>query len=308
VSEILGVLFAVFVGILVIPKFAYYQQMSNDNTRAVTAAQQQKQLITAATTYIQQNSVAIQAVATPTAPAVITVAMLQAVNVLPASFAATNPYGQTWQVEVLQPAAGNLQTLVMSTGGAALADKQASKIAAIVGAAGGLIPQNDSGIYPGGAANAFGAFAGWTISTANYTSITGGHPAALLTFTSGQLVSPYLYRNAVPGQPQLNQMATAIDMQGHNLNAAGQVNTDTLAATSNATIGGTLEVTGIAGAAKVQLNDEVVELTNCTTIGLVAKDSSGALYSCQTSGSVGDACSPLGAKAVAADGSALICQ
>jgi hypothetical protein len=186
-------------------------------------------------------------------------------------------------IEVLQPAPGNLQALTMSTGGTALPDAQAVKIATIVGATGGLIPQNDSGIYPGAAANAYGAFAGWTISTANYTSVTGGHPAALLTFNNGQLVSNYLYRNAVPGQPQLNQMNTALDMQGNNVNNVGQVNTATLAATGNATVGGTLGVTGTATSAKVALTDTVVEGAACGAVnGLVSKDASGLLLSCQS--------------------------
>lgn len=211
-SEILGVLFAVFVGILVIPKYADYQRLNNDNSRAAATAQQQKQLDAAATTYIQQNATAIQAAATATVPVVISVANLQGANLLPAAFSATNPYGQAWQVEVLQPSAGNLQALVMSTGGTALSDTQASRIAALVGAAGGFIPANDSGIYAGGSANAYGAFSGWNVATANYTGIAGGHPAALLTFNNGQLQSNALYRNAVPGQPQLNTMNTPLIM------------------------------------------------------------------------------------------------
>lgn len=220
-SEILGVLFAIFVATMVIPKFADVQKLSNDNARASTTAQQQKQLISAATDYIKQNSVAVQAAATSTTPAVITVAMLQATAMLPSAFSASNPYGQTWQVEVLQPTAGNLQALAMSIGGTALSDTQAGKIAALVGAAGGLVPQNDSGIYPGAAANAYGAFAGWTIPTTNYTSVTGGHPAALLTFNNGQLVSNYLYRNAVPGQPQLNTMNTPLILGSGTVQTSG---------------------------------------------------------------------------------------
>lgn len=221
-SEILGVLFAIFVGIMVIPKFADYQTASNNNTRLAVTAQQQKQLNAAATTYAQQNSVAIQAVATATTPAVITVAMLQAAgNLLPASFSATNPFGQTWQVEVLQPTAGNLQALAMSTGGTALSDVQATKVATIVGATGGFIPQNDSGLYPGAAANAYGAFAGWTIPTTNYTSVTGGHPAALLTFNNGQLTDNRLYRNLIPGQSQLNTMNTPLIMGAGTVQTSG---------------------------------------------------------------------------------------
>lgn len=245
-DAILGVLFAIFVGTLIIPKFAEYQKASNDNARAASTAQQQKQLNAAATTYIQQNSVAIQAIATPTTPAVITVAMLQAsgVDLLPAAFSATNPYGQTWQVQVLEPTLGNLQALAMSittAGETLLIDKQATKVATIVGASGGFIPQNDSGIYAGGAANAYGAYSGWTISTSGYTSVAGGHLAALLTFNNGQLQSNYLYRNAVPGQPQLNQMNTPLVMAA-------------------------VQTTGTA----------------CTTTGAMARDSGGAIISCQS--------------------------
>ncbi|HJV75128.1 MAG TPA: shufflon system plasmid conjugative transfer pilus tip adhesin PilV [Noviherbaspirillum sp.] len=224
-SEILGVLFAVLIGTMIFPRFAQYQRVTNDNLIASTTAQQQKTLIEAGTAYIKQYATTIQTTATATAPAIITVPMLQApaVNLLDASYSATNPYGQTWQIEVLQPSAGNLQALVMSTGGTALSDTQGAKIASIVGAQGGLIPKNDSGIYAGGAANAFGTSGGWTIPTANYTSVTGGHPAALITFNNGQLVSNYLYRNAVPGQPQLNQMNTSLDMGTNNITNAQKI-------------------------------------------------------------------------------------
>lgn len=287
-SEILGVLFAVFVGILIIPNFGKYQQASNDNSRTAATSQQQKQVYTAAGTYIQQNVVAIQAAATPTTPAIISVAMLQATNLLPASFSSTNPYGQTWQVEVLQPSAGNLQTLVMSTGGIALSDAQASKIATTMGANGGFIPKNDSGVYPTG--NAYGAFAGWTIPTANYTSVTGGHPAALLSFNNGQLTSNYLYRNAVPGQPQLNQMSTAIDMTGNNINNAGAVNAASVNATGNVTAangrvvswnaapeGGVLQLVGANGVSMyLENNNGVFRLVNSPwSAQLLSVDQSG---------------------------------
>ena len=282
-SEIIGVLFAIFVGTLLIPKFAGFQQVSNDNMRASTTAQQQKQLTAAGTTYIQQNSVAIQALATSTSPVIITVPMLQAaaVNLLPASFSATNPYGQTWQVQVLQPTAGNLQALSLSINGSTIADAQAGKIAAIVGASGGLIPLNDSGIFTGGSSNAYGAYAGWTVSTANYSSISGGHPAALITFNNGQLANNYLYRSAVPGQPQLNQMSTNLDMNGNRVNNASQLNTALLTATGNAVVG-SLNTAGVVTAGKAQLNDVVVAGATCAPNGLVSRDSTGLLLSCQS--------------------------
>ncbi len=211
-SQILGALFAILVGIVSIPTYLQYQNQSSENLRAAATAQQQTQFNTASSTYIQQNATAIQAIATATTPAVVTVAMLQAVNLLPASFSTTNPYGQTWQLEVLQPTAGNLQALAMTTGGTVLPDKLVTKIATIVGANGGFIPKNDSSIYAGAPGNAYGAYAGWTVPTANYTGVSGGELASLLTFNNGQLTDNRLYRNAVPGQPQLNQMNTPLVM------------------------------------------------------------------------------------------------
>jgi hypothetical protein len=270
-SQVLGVLFAILVGMLVLPNFGRYQQMSNDNSRATATAQQQQQLYAAAASYIEQNATAVQAACNATTPAVITVGMLQGVNLLSPAFNGVNPFGQTWEVQVLQPSAGILQALVMATGGTAIPDVQASKIATLMGASGGFIPLNDSGTYAGGSATARGSFAGWTISTANYSSVAGGQPSALLSFNNGQLVSNYLYRNAVPGQPQLNQMGTAIDMVGNDLNNAGTVN------------GTSLNVTQTAASGKVQLNDTFVENSACGAInGLVAKNALGELLSCQS--------------------------
>jgi hypothetical protein len=93
-----------------------------------------------------------------------------------------------------------------------------------VGNTGGFIPQNDSGIYGGGAGRAYGNQANWNISTAGYAGVSGGHPAALLAFNNGQVENPALYRVAVPGQPQLNTMDTALNMGTNDITGAGTVN------------------------------------------------------------------------------------
>lgn len=211
-SQILGALFAILIGIISIPTYISYQNQSNENLRISATAKQAIIFNTASNAYVQQNSVAIQAAATATVPAIISVAMMKATNNLDASFSTNNPYGQTWQLEVLEPVAGNLQALALTTGGQALTDKVATRISTVVGSAGGFLPLNDSGIYPGASANAYGAFGGFTVPTANYTGITGGEIASLLTFNNGQLVDNRLYRNAVPGQPQLNTMNTPLIM------------------------------------------------------------------------------------------------
>jgi hypothetical protein len=167
---------------------------------------------TAASSYIQTNAAVIKAIATPSTPATITVAMLQAasVNLLPSTFSPLNPYAQTWEVQVLQPVTGTLQGLVLSTGGTVLKDKQLNRIASLIGAQGGFIPENDSTLY---AANtAYGSGGAWTVSTANYTGAAAGHLSSLLMNVNGQTQSPFLYRNAVAGQPQLNTMNTPLIM------------------------------------------------------------------------------------------------
>lgn len=213
-GAIIGVLFAGIVGLMSIPTLTGFMNRNQENISAAAVAEHQTAFNAAVETYVKQNSVAIQAVADATNPATITVAMLQApgVDLLPAGFNAINIYGQTWQAQVLEPTAGNLQVLSYSVGGEALSDAKASKIASLVKPSGGIIPRNDSGLYAGGSATAQGAYGKWTVSTANYGSISGGHLASLLTLNNGQLGSNYLYRNSVPGQPQLNQMNTPLIM------------------------------------------------------------------------------------------------
>ncbi|MDA8328841.1 MAG: shufflon system plasmid conjugative transfer pilus tip adhesin PilV [Betaproteobacteria bacterium] len=211
-GEIVGVLIAALVAMFGVKTYSDYQVQSNNNLLAATTASQWTQISTAATSYIQTNAVAIQAVATATTPAIITIGMLQTpeVSLLPASFTSTNPYQQTWQIEVLQPTAGNLQALIMTIGGTALPDKQAANIANLMGATGGFIPKNDTGLYVTN--TAYGTAGSWQVPTTSYINATPGELAALLYFNNGQLQSPYLYRNAIPGQPQLNAMNTPLIM------------------------------------------------------------------------------------------------
>lgn len=263
-SEILALLFSVVIALSQAPKLMVWVQTANDNTRAAATAEQQKKLIDASTRYIQQYSTNLQAVATPTTSAIVTVPMLQAVQLLDVSFSATNPFGQTWQTEVLQPTPGKLSALVLSSGGQTMDDKAASKIATLVGQAGGFIPKNNSGIYASSVA--YGSYGGWALPTAGYTLAAGGHLAAMLSFTSGQLASNYLYRNAVPGQPQLNRMGTDLDLGTNNLNNAASITSN-----GRVTAGEYVQIKGVA-----------VENTACSSNDLFARDATNLLLSCQS--------------------------
>ena len=290
-SEILGVFFAVLVGASLMTRLAEHQAQSHEMTKEIATAQQHKKINEAATAYIQQHANQLQSVTNATTPAIITVPMLQAANVnLPASFNPINPFGQTWQVQVLQPTAGNLQALSVAVGGTPLSDLQASRLAKLMGYAGGFVPRNDSGIYAQG--RAYGAFASWNISTSGYSGITGGRPAALMTFNNGQLASNYLYRNAVPGQPQLNRMNTALDMGGNDINQANTLNANTVSASGdihaeNAHIRGNATADTLRANSRlstgefVQIEGIAAENSPCSLNGLVGRDTVGALLSCQ---------------------------
>lgn len=222
-SAILGVMFASLVGLLMIPTYMHFETIAIDNAKAATTAQQMQQVSQAAQAYIQANYSAVEANSTASNPATITVSMLQNTGYLPNAFSAANPFGQMWQVQVLQPTPGQLQALVLTQGGTQIGQVQAPMIAAQAGAQGGFVPYN--GQY--GTLNdtvAHGAYSGWQVSMSGYTNPGPGHLAALLAFNNGNLENNYLYRVAVPGQPQLNTMQTNLNMGTNSVNNANEVN------------------------------------------------------------------------------------
>ena len=222
-DAILGVLFASLLGLLMIPTYMHFETVAIDNAKAATTAQQMQQVSQAAQAYIQANYSAVEANSTASSPATITVSMLQNTGYLPNAFSAANPFGQLWQVQVLQPTPGQLQALVLTQGGTQIGQVQAPMIAAQAWAQGGFVPYN--GQY--GTLNdtvAHGAYSGWQVSMTGYTNPGPGHLAALLAFNNGNLENNYLYRVAVPGQPQLNTMQTDLNMGNNNINNAQNVN------------------------------------------------------------------------------------
>jgi hypothetical protein len=214
-------------------------------TNVLTAATS-SQLLTfdkAAAQYVQDNGAAIAAIATATTPVTVTGAMLVSANYLPTGFAAQNPFRQTWQVQVTQPTPGVLQTMVFSVGGQAITDpKQLVQIAAQAGAQGGFVPYpNQGGDATLNATTAYGAYGMWKVPLANYTNPGSGHIASLLAFTNTDSNNAYLYRLAVPGHPELNDMQTDLgltDVGGtaHNINGANVISTQSLNALASGSI------------------------------------------------------------------------
>jgi len=205
----------------------YLDRQSNQ-----AASEQMSLVADAAAKYIKDNYAAVLGQASPSAPAVITLAMLRNTQYLPTNFADQNAYGQDYRVLALAPTANKLQTLVLTRNGDPINDLYMIDIAKQIGAQGGYVSSLNTSI-------ATGSFGGWSTALAPYGGSPGaGHLAAALFFEDGAMVNDYLYRNAVPGQPNLNKMNTAIDMGTNNLNNAGAINAVTANVSGNANVAG----------------------------------------------------------------------
>jgi prepilin-type N-terminal cleavage/methylation domain-containing protein len=233
----------------------------NQNTKSAVVSQHMSTVGQAAQAYIKDNYAAVAAVATAGTPALIRVSTLIATNYLQNGFTTSNAYNQNVCVLVLQPAANQLAALVVAEGGTTIDDLTLGQIAATMGASGG-------GVYSTAATTLKGAMGGWSTAVGNFANannlglkcdgtagnvtIAAGHPIQALWFANGDVTAGFLYRNSVPGRPELNQMQTALDMNNNALN-----NVATVALTTAVTQG------------------------DACTAGLVARDAAGAVMSCQ---------------------------
>jgi hypothetical protein len=187
-----------------------------DDTRAQQAALYQAQLTAAATRLIQQNYAALSNQATTTTPVVVQMsgAPYQLATYLPNAMNALNAYGQTPCLLIYGTSTpGVLQALLVTEGGRTIPDAELGYIAANAGAGGGAIQAMSN---PVGAAT--GAFGSWTIASPNPAGATCsgtktgvGHLASLIAYDGTQAQNvDYLYRVAVPGNPDANKMQVPI--------------------------------------------------------------------------------------------------
>lgn len=211
----IAILFMFVALAIITPVMIHGIQQNNQLILGTVTARQMHQVTKAAQDYITAYATNIEASSTATTPATITIPMLESTGFLPSGFQSTNPYGQTWEVQVLQPNPGQLQALVLSLGGQTILPADGPRIGAEAGSRGGTVTASGT---------AQGSYAGWQVSLANYTNPGVGHLASLLYFNNGSLENDYLYRVQVPGQPQLNTMSTDLNMGANDINNAQNVN------------------------------------------------------------------------------------
>ncbi|EGD7384588.1 shufflon system plasmid conjugative transfer pilus tip adhesin PilV [Escherichia coli] len=206
--EILGGLVVIS---LLMPLFWSYIEDYLNEMRNQSAAFHADAYNTAARTYIADNNARLHSGTLPatfTADELIRKGYLKDLN--------RSPFGQSYTTGIRRnTSTGRLEALTCSTGGENIKDDALRSIASLLPGLGGFIGKNGT---------ATGVFGGWTDKPGDYgLSCNGGHIAIVMMGDDLQ-ESDRLYRFQVPGRPELNQMNTAINMGGNNLNNAGNVN------------------------------------------------------------------------------------
>jgi hypothetical protein len=318
--ELIGLLIFLSASALAIPNLVRIQQHSHEQMLDGTTAAQLVEIAQAANQFIQANYPELVATA---GTQTISIAQLQAAGDLSPDATAINPYEQTWEVQINQPTAGDLQGVILALGGVPMTQTEQGDAAAQTHGIGGFIPFAANG----STANATGAFGGWEIPMAAFTNPGSGHMVGLLTFANGQLINnDYLYRVSIGGQPQLNTMQTTLDAGGNNITNANNVGTDTLTATGQVTagsgaalltddpgVGGLEELTGSNGNVAALLNENGnldALVNNNSTLGFqIATGGQFQTNQTITPGAVASAgagCSPNGAIAGSVSGNGQI--
>jgi hypothetical protein len=267
--ELIGLLIFLSASAILGPNLIRLQEHSLQQMRDGATAAQLVEIAQAANQFIQTNyPTLVAAGGTQT----ISVAELQSAGVLSPSVIPTNPYEQMWEVQVDQPTAGDLQGVVLSTGGVQMTQTEQGDAAAQTNGIGGFVPFAANG----STATATGAFGGWQIPLTSFTNPGSGHMVGLLSFDNGQLINnDYLARVTIGGQPQASTMQTTLDAGGNNVTNANNVNANNQVTAGNGVAsvnndvgqGGFVQLNGSNGNAAALLNE------NGTLVALVNNNS-----------------------------------
>lgn len=207
------------------------------------AANHATMVVRALDRYQKQNYASILA-ASATGPVPITMAMLRNTGALPASVADTNPYGQGYTASARRSVYNGtpiVEILLTSTGGEQIKNQHLRNIAGQI-EGGGFITAEDPGV-------AKGALGAWQVPLSTFgLPANGGHLATALFFNEAGAITDYLYRNAVPGRPEVNRMNASIDMGGNDLNNTRNVNAVEVTAADAVTANSALKLQATNGA------------------------------------------------------------
>lgn len=235
---LLEVLIVMVIVSMLLSQAADWYMQYNDQQVAKVVSTQHQQVDKAAAAYIKKNYTTLMA---GTLPATKDIDVLRAEGFLPDySFDCSttpcklrNAYSQEYKLVIRKAGTApnqRLEALVLTFGGQTLDKGDMIRVARNLGASGGYVE----------AGGAVGSMKGWAIP--NLASAFGaganvgdGHLASAIYFVDGTQSSDYLYRNAVPGKPELNRMGTALDMGSNSINNANAISSVTVSTTGSIT-------------------------------------------------------------------------
>ncbi len=214
---------------IMMPMLFSFANMALDRLAEKTVGDHLARVSESVSEYVLANYSTLETAATAAVATTIPFATLIADGHLPTTFRSTNGWNQTYQIYVIEPTAGNLQAIVLTTGGRdqsisaeGFADRMVPLAAINAGAIGGYVP---TGNLPGESnAQLMGAMGGWTFTFAgtNIPNPGSGHLGSMMYFDSSDVnANDYLHRVAVPGAPELNAMTVNLDMDGFTIEMGG---------------------------------------------------------------------------------------
>jgi hypothetical protein len=162
----------------------------------------------------------------------ISAATLKAAGALDPSFVDANGYGQSHVLIVHQASATQLQALVMTCGGTAIADQATRHLIELAGGPikGGGIPA--VGVLSTNRNIAIGANGGLSVTLSKFSGTAcppaPGHIGASLFLDGSQIIPPYLFTSPVPGAGAgPNTMNTTLFMGGNDIQNTDDVYSST---------------------------------------------------------------------------------
>jgi hypothetical protein len=137
------------------------------------------------------------------------------------NFSNTNLWGQTYNVYVRRPTADSekLRILVVTSGGSEKNRKfrnvTVPGTARLMGASGGFVSSDDVPGFSSGNLTAPAKVWALPFSSVGVANPGPGHLGYLSDYDTSDLAGDFLYRVEVPGNPELNEMHTELDMTDH---------------------------------------------------------------------------------------------
>ncbi|WP_115763652.1 shufflon system plasmid conjugative transfer pilus tip adhesin PilV [Escherichia coli] len=224
--DLIGTFASVAVGFLIVGLVLTMLYRSSEDNNNNVVARQATSWATAAKLYIAANYDSLLA----SAPTTISRSTLVNSGYLNSGVPEINLFQQTWKVAVRKNTknSNQLDAVLLSSGGQAMDYPTLRYIAAAIDGYGGFVY---SGSMPSGCTSSTttvnGAACGWTLDLSGFgISTTSGHLAVNLgadIAASAGSGGDFLHRYSVPGHAEYNQMNTALDMNGKNVNRAGNL-------------------------------------------------------------------------------------